>query len=257
MSRPKPPFPTLDRSHPLAVGLVGAWPFWEGGGLRFYDLSGNGNDAIPSGTQYPWVAGQHGWAVDFAEGAFADVGINVFDLGIRRHATFACLVETDNISNHTLISDWQGSLGMALRHGPSAGDIEFYVYPNNHRITVSGPVVAGVWYFLVGVMDGANMHLYLDGVLKGSTTLGEDIGNSAATIKIGQRGDLGAGQGTDGRIGGAWIYNRSLSPAEVEQLYHDPFAMYRRRRVLMTTAAPVDDFDGADLLLIGMGMEAY
>ena len=47
----KPPIgATLDKSHPLADGLVGAWLMNEGGGLVAHDLSGNGNDGTFGGN---------------------------------------------------------------------------------------------------------------------------------------------------------------------------------------------------------------
>ncbi|MBU0598822.1 LamG domain-containing protein, partial [Patescibacteria group bacterium] len=57
----------LNRSHPLAKGLVGCWVMNEGAGNKIYDLSGNGNDgSFPGGTANPlWKPGRTGPALKF------------------------------------------------------------------------------------------------------------------------------------------------------------------------------------------------
>jgi hypothetical protein len=59
----------LDRSHPLARGLVGWWPLNEGGGTRVADVGSYQNpgafgNITPSSTS-GWSGGPHGRAVRF------------------------------------------------------------------------------------------------------------------------------------------------------------------------------------------------
>jgi hypothetical protein len=71
-------------------------------------------------------------------------------------------------------------------------------------------------------MSSANMYMYLNGVQVGTSTLGEDIGNSANTLKIGSRGEggtAGAAYGT-GYASHVMIHNRALSAREIAQNFN-------------------------------------
>jgi hypothetical protein len=64
----KPPFGAgLERGHPLARGLVGAWLFNEGRGSTLWDVSGAGHTGTLASMDpsSDWVAGPHGYALDF------------------------------------------------------------------------------------------------------------------------------------------------------------------------------------------------
>jgi len=65
----------LNKSHPLARGLVGCWLFNEGSGGQVYDLSGNGGDGTITGAV--WSAGKFGSALDF------DGGTDVISVGSK------------------------------------------------------------------------------------------------------------------------------------------------------------------------------
>lgn len=157
-------------------------------------------------------------APSFSPTAYADLGRNVYSYGITRFATFAGWIKPTNAAAYGayVLSDWN-NLGMTLRIN-NATSTDFYVYPNNHRVTASYTFTDNVWYYLVGVMDGANMYTYVNGVQVGTTTLGEDIGNSPSTLKIASRGD---GTGGCAQVTGhTTMYNRALSAAEIVQNFN-------------------------------------
>ena len=148
--------------------------------------------------------------------SYVDLGINAYGLGIRRAATFSgWLMQTTGGSAY-LISDWNGT-GTTLRFNkPSSAD--FYVYPNNHRITATYTFTQNVWYNIVGVMSYGIMYMYINGVQVGSNTLGEDIGDSPSTLKIGCRGDT-AGISAQ-KAGNVQVYNYALSSDQILQNFN-------------------------------------
>jgi len=155
---------------------------------------------------------------------YMDLGVNSVTLGIKRVATYSCWIKPTTTGAVYAISDYGvNALGMTLRTNDSTG-ADFYVYPNNHRITYTYNFNPNIWYNLVGVMDNLNMYMYLNGVLVGTATLGEDIGNSSNTLKIGSRGDnalYGAGYASN-----VMIYNRALTAAEVRQNFNASRGIY-------------------------------
>jgi hypothetical protein len=140
-----------------------------------------------------------------------DLNVSAYDLGIRRHATFSGWMMT-NLGGAYLLSDWD-NLGMTLRFNDLTS-ADFYVYGSNRRITAAYTFTVNVWYNIVGVMDGANMYMYINGTLVGTQTLGEDIGASPRTLKISARGDYSPPSSLQ-RVGSLQIYNRALSASEV------------------------------------------
>jgi len=197
----------------LDAGIANSYP---GSGTTWTDLSGNSlNGTLTNGPTYSTAVGGN----IFFDGTddYIDIGTNVYNMGIRRHATFTGWMTSLSAGGGAyLFSDWNG-LGMTLRFNNTTST-DFYVYGNNRRVTVSYTFTPGTWYHITGVMDGDNMYTYINGLLGGSQTLGEDIGSSPSTLKIGPRGD-GAGMSNQ-RVGNALIYNRALSAAEVLQNYN-------------------------------------
>jgi hypothetical protein len=153
---------------------------------------------------------------------YVDLGINSYGLGLTRFATYSSWIKpTTNVAMYGISDYGTNGLGMTLRTNSNVS-ADFYVYPNNHRITYTYAFNANVWYNLVGVMNGANMYMYLNGVQVGTTTLGEDIGNSSNTLKIGSRGEggtAGAAYGT-GYASHIMLYNRALSASEINKNFN-------------------------------------
>ena len=183
---------------------------------NWYDLSGNGRTGtlINSPT---YNSSNKGSLVFNGTTNYIDLGINAYNLSITSLATFSGWMMSTS-STAYLVSDWNNNIGMSLRFN-DLNSADFYVYPNNHRITATYSFSVNVWYNIVGVMDVANMYMYINGNLVGTTTLGENIGNSSSTLKIGARGDL-APTSSAQKVSSLQIYNRVLSAAEVSQNFN-------------------------------------
>jgi len=240
-----------------SLGLVGYWTF-DGKDLLTglaLDRSGQGNNGalVAMSTSTSRVQGKLGQALNFdGVNDYINYSVNAYGLGIRRSGTFSgWLKPRDFNSDCFILSDWNATAGMTLRMDLGGTKATFYVYPNNHRINPSYTFAIGKWYHLVGVMDGDTIYLYANGVSIGSTTLGEDIGNSVSTLKIAQRGDLGGSYSTcifdDVRI-----YNRALSATEISQLYNSTQAKFNAPDPspgsLTSGLVGYWTFDGKDLL---------
>ncbi len=209
-------------------GLRRAYVMDEGGGTTIYDLAER-SPATFSGT-VSWVPGQYGSSIAIGSAAThrIDLTTNAYDLGIRRHATFAGLIRATAGAafHHPLISDWNTSLGFNLRFDATSGRVLMYIYPNNHRATsANGLWELNTWYWLVGVMDGANMYIYLDGKQVATQTLGEDIGDSASPMRIGTRGDMDDPKNTTD-VSLLTIHDVALSAAQIRYLAPVPFGPF-------------------------------
>lgn len=180
-----------------------------------FDLSGNNFTASIMNTT-SFITASNVPAFSFDGGTnYMDLGINAYNLGIRRYATFTGWMTALNTGPAYLVSDWNG-VGMTLRFNNNTST-DFYVYGANHRITYVYNFNPGTWYHLTGVMDGDYMYMYINGVWVATQTLAEDIGSSPSTLKIGCRGDIT--NLSNQKVACLQIYNKALTSSEIYQNY--------------------------------------
>jgi hypothetical protein len=101
---------------------------------------------------------------------------------------------------------------------------------------------------IVGVYDGSNVYIYINGVLEASAPLTGDLEKSTKNLYLGAREDLS--QRFQGLIGGARIYGRGLSQTEIQYNMSYPENPIRDGLVLWLYAHPdyVKDIDGDGIL---------
>jgi hypothetical protein len=103
-----------------------------------------------------------------------------------------------------------------------ANRISFYVFNLQGGLGVGSyvqePVVAGTWIFIVGVLDGTNVLIYKDGVLKKSDSYAGKITpqHGDAPLRVGTRDFASFFLGS---IREVRVWNRALSDSEVLALY--------------------------------------
>jgi len=232
----------------LAQGLVGAWNFWEGEGLAVYDASGNGNDGVGADAS-GWGGNPWGIAMEM-DGAVQYVSIaDALALDLTLGMTLVARVRMDSADPDPGV---QIAMGLVTKHDNAGGwngyNLHYWTtsHPNASFRTKFGAqlrdgadsdVDAGVtsavhtaagWYHVVATNDGTTIRIYVDGIEENSAA-GSVIGNSAENLELG-RDTWQSNNPWWGAMDHAYIYNRALFAAEVAELYHDSFAMFRERR---------------------------
>lgn len=228
----------LNKNHPLAQGLVGCWLFNEGSGLRANDLSGNYNTGIL--TNFEPMTSISGWNGEIIGTTLSFDGINDFvdcgnspSLTITKDLTLSAFVK---ISSST--ASIQGIIG--TREGKNDNTQLYEIVTNTSGtrflfrlgngvsiITTSSTqsvISFGIYYHVVGVVSDVNMFLYRNGVLV-------DTGTFSGTRQSAlQKLTIGASQTVlrflNGTISLPCIWNRALSPQEIQQLYSNPYAIF-------------------------------
>ncbi len=110
----------------------------------------------------------------------------------------------------------------------------FYAYVMNasetgvvaHGTDYAATVIDGQWHQVGFVYDGALVSVYIDGRV-GSTTaaLTGDLYNTTYPLRIGGLTYYDAG--FTGSLESLCLWNRALSPSEIQSLYADPYQMFR------------------------------
>ena len=250
----KPPRGTrLNRSHPLARGLVGAWLMNEGGGDKIFDSSRRNNP----GTLYSidWAPGIHGHALKSdAITDYTDLG----NIGVIDYATEMTVITKFML---TLTSSQSDIFMIGTRAASQPLNFYFNVSITNHfaalitdnaghttGVKLSSFIpVANVWYHIALVFKGdIDTRLYINSI--------EDTGGSfpnsnptVSDIKSGSTYTIGADSGhtsygARALFDHALLYRRALSADEIAWLYRQPFAMFERAlggELLYTLAAGI------------------
>ena len=220
---------SFNKGSPQAQNLISWYPLQEGAGAVVRDLVRNDeatflnsptwNDGSQSlGSPYRQF-GNNTVFFDNDDNDAIDFRTNFFGYGIRQHGTISVWAMWTGVEagSPQYFSDWLLSKGLECRISTATFAIVAFVYPNNHRITTANNVIAAkTWHLIHLVLDGANMHVYVDGLSVGTQTLGEDLGNSGTIARLGQRGTSSSsafdGYGFDFRI-----RKVALTPAQVYQ----------------------------------------
>ena len=233
----------LNLAHPLARGLVGCWPFLEGSGDRVYDLSGNGNVGTKA-SDVSWTLSEIGHGLQFDSDT---EGVNIpfsssLAFGGNDPITIYQIINGSGAANNDTCFSQAGEI--MLRCKDDAGlKIEFILnsFTTNDRLTSVSSWPSGFAH-IAGMYDGADMTIWLNGRLDASITPTGTYGNKTDDFGIG--GIIGFPlYGFNASVISTYFYARALTPAEVQQLYISPFAMFDQRRQFWAVGFKIPIFD--------------
>jgi len=225
----------LNRTHPLARGLVGCWLMNEGGGNKVFDLSGNRNTGTLTNMAFPPTA-TSGWNPGKFGSALAFDGTNDYvDCGAVKPTgsiTIAGWFKTTSGSEHAIISTiTTANKGYALSVSPR---LWLYIYGTTtcYKKSTDTTLNNGKWRFVAGVYDSSalTLTLYIDGIVAAGTL----SGTVPSAIGVGQNATIGYGAAGfnyfNGTIDDLQIWNRALTASEIAWLYREMFPMFEPSR---------------------------
>ena len=209
-------------------GLVGYWNFDEGNGLTANDTSGNSNNGTWNGT----ATGASGYYSPGKVGPWA----GTFDGTSTYIDPYRPNLNLNSLSSLS-ISAWidpktiAGTQYMFMENSPlqfelSGNKLKGCIYTNTAWVcslgTVSLPVNS--WSFITTVYNGQNVSLYENGVFDTSAAQTGLTPPSNGCPEIGRSNNGLCGSAVSsyfsGFIDDVRIYNRSLSAAEIQEIYN-------------------------------------
>jgi hypothetical protein len=210
-----------------SAGLVAAYSFNEGGGTTLIDVSGhNLNGTIVGAT---WTAGgRFGNALSFNGNSYVDLG-NPTALQLTGSMTIEAWINAAaNPADDGQIVAKSNGAGWEFKTTPDTGHETFGMQVSGtsgasqrYSTTVRS---LNTWYHVAGVYDATagTLNLYVNGVLDNGNLLGAVPPaqlNQAVNVNIGRRT---GGYYFNGIIDELRIYNRALSPAEIQTDMNTP-----------------------------------
>lgn len=194
-----------------AKGSAAHWRLDEGAGLLAMDSSGNVNGVNGQIIGATWVTGRRESALSFnGLTDYVDLG-NPLTLQ-PSNFSIAVWFKTDAPTGMLVRKRLYG-YGLEL---VSAGSPSFWVYNAagmRFKVTAPASYNDNQWHHAVGIYDGSNVRLAVDGVLVGTAGAGQ-VSYGPGGIALGRDGDSGSLY-YRGLLDEIRIYNRSLNKQEV------------------------------------------
>jgi hypothetical protein len=214
---------TCSANDNLTSGLV-SW--WRGDGDASDAVDGN-NGAPQNGADF--ASSEFGQAFSFdGDDDFVEVpdSANLSPhVGPDGQMTVEAWVKIPELPAGSRVVVAKGSPGtweyaLYITNTGAVGFIAYVPWGSPHTYTLSLPskLTPNQWHHLVGtIKKGKFVRVYLDGVLEGeSTAFYSDTADGASPLFIGKRGD---GLELNGQVDEVRIYDRALSPGEVQAAF--------------------------------------
>lgn len=198
-------------------GLAAYYALNEGSGSGVSDASATKLNGNTNGAP-AWVSGKIGKALSFngssqyvASASYSITG----PLTVEAWVYPTAASETASaVSDNTNTTDNQSQLGLVNSNA------NFAITIGGKPVSVSGAAVAqNTWTHLVGVYDGTNVLLYVNGALAGSAAATGTVATNSLPWTIGKTAGAASGYFT-GNIDEVKIYSRALSANEVSAEYN-------------------------------------
>jgi hypothetical protein len=208
----------LSQEFPSDYGLVAEWHFDEGSGNVTEDSSGNGNDGIKYGAT--WTTGVSGTALEFD--GVDDYAESSLNSALNSNLTIELWMKSKYQSSNQedqrriLDLDTSGSRGFQLCLSPNGTLLIDNTGGPDSEAHTSKSYNDGNWHHIVGIREGSNYHLYVDGLYKNSTSGMIPSYNYVYIAKIAENWGY-----FNGTIDEVRIYNRSLTADEIKTHYEE------------------------------------
>lgn len=208
-------------------GMVSYWKFDEGEGTIAYDSVGVNDGTIHGAT---WTTGIVGGALSF-DGYNDYVTTASKTWGFSTTATVACWIKTTTTNNCGIFSlghhDYRDELLLFLEPDGRVG-IFNHKFLGNFNVRLSDSIVNdGQWHFIVGQLTGSgklkDLHIFIDGVEETGTSQGDAPDIVDSTPRIATIGRRAKSFPFTGLIDEVAVYNRALTPEEIQQHYQNGF----------------------------------
>ncbi len=243
---PSPAFPSFTYQNTTGLGsadnttnLRGLWHLnnqtvGEYSGTNFEDFSGSGNNGScteDSNFGCPAIntSGKFRGAYTFNGTQDSILLASSTNLDLNGNVNFTLAVWAKAAGpeyptgNSALAGKWASSAGYMLYVGSATGKIQTYVNSGGNAFADNAFPNDGKWHHVVGTKQGTTGAVYVDGILKNSSTVDASITSNIVKFEIGTYNSgccYVTGKGYfNGSIDEVAVWNRSLSSAEIQQLY--------------------------------------
>ena len=204
-----------------ATGPTAYWPLDEAAGPTAFDYPGNHNATYSDNGLSYGSTGPRGTNVVTVDGTSGQVACPYSsDLNPSGPFTVEAWLNPASVGRSTKcpLSSFHEGIRAGWFIGMSTAGWILRTYNQNGQTAAvnltNGTPTVGKWDFVVGVWDGSQGYLYLNGVLQGTSPPTNFVANPDGAFTIGSRSDSGFYWA--GSVGDVAFYNRALSSQEIQ-----------------------------------------
>ena len=227
LAKPQMWWPGIDREHPLARGLVGCWPLWEGGGLSIHDVTGHGHTGTCTGFGNPWAGSPYGHVIEHTSND-EFIGCGTGRLTPASDFTASILFRVPSVAVYNRLLSRHGTpgnYGWSLKSNDGAQlDIGASTDGAAWAYSPVGAIVANRWHVATARFDivAGRFNAYVDGVYGGGINVATiNVSSEEFRIGIDPFGD------TEGQIAYVAYWGRALDVSEIPRQARDLFDLTR------------------------------
>jgi hypothetical protein len=212
------------------IKLVGFWKMEEGSGTVLLDASGKGNHAnLINAGGVTWPAGKEGLSVSLtgSTGRYGAVNHNE-SLDIRNALTISAWIRPEGISAKRILSKGSEVFELGILNSRK---IEFRLNRNTSGTNYSlssmqdYPSDGVTWMHVAVTFDGSKSTIFINGKEDNSAIYQPfTINASTSQLQIGARSGIDRWQGGLDEV---MLFNKALSPSEIQNLFNNPGAAHR------------------------------
>ncbi|MFA6006767.1 MAG: LamG domain-containing protein [Candidatus Paceibacterota bacterium] len=218
----------ISQPNNLKTGLIGYWTF-DGKDMTAtaaLDKSGNNNTAIATGSLLP-IAGKIGQAMKLDGSTNCFTVTQTASLNSFSSQTISAWIKPTSViasKNFVYKVHTDGNVMYVLWRNGSSWKYSVAPVDTQYDAVATGKAILNKWSHVVGVYDGSNIYIYIDGIAIGSpvAVTGTVDTGTAKNLAIGGNSAVAAcpaSSSANGIIDDVRIYNRALSANEIYQLY--------------------------------------
>lgn len=202
----------IKSSEPSSTGLVGRWLLEEGTGEKISDSSGKGNHGKFVGG-VKWVPGSKALNFDGKSGSVSLGSSGLPQANAEQTITWAHQVTAPpTLPNTSIISLTGESLNITA--GYQGTKLALWKWAGTTLVSADAGTV-GEWHSYAYVFDGKTHKLYVDGILKDSSTVPSQMG-TYKSLDFGRWKAAADPQFFNGMLGEVRIYSRALAESEIK-----------------------------------------
>ncbi|MBC7982176.1 peptidoglycan-binding protein [Candidatus Parcubacteria bacterium] len=212
----------------ITTGLASYWNFDEGSGTSVADGSGNSNTGTFTNA-FSWTTGKLGPNAIYLNSTDYVTVEHSSSLNISGNITIAAWIKPESNGSYQVIAGKpvNGSFHIDpyYSYALQGRDLGAGFQPGFHISTggvyqqawSSESVTYGTWVYVVGVYNGSNIKIYVNGVERGSTNKTGTIDTQSTQFRISASGNYT--EKFKGTIDELRVYNRAVSTGDISELY--------------------------------------
>ncbi len=168
-------------------GYGGVWHLTEGGSDTRFDSTANDNDSTSLVSDPDAASGRigNGNAFDGDDSIVVPDSDSIGDDTVDSMSVSVWLNSAVDLTGSGTHRTLEKGDSYFLLEDLGNGGMNFLVKPGNKIAEIGQGLSAGQWYHLTGTFDGSDVRIYLNGVLKGTDTVGGNIDDDGLPLRIG------------------------------------------------------------------------